>query len=209
MGLREPFNALSHAVGALAGAAGLVGLLLAVDGPREAVAAAVYGGTLVLLFSASALYHGLRVSERIVRVLRRMDHAAIFVFIAGTYTPVCLVTLGGAWGWTGFGVIWALAAAGVIVNATLPVPPRWLSALLYVGMGWLALVAARPLMDAVPLEGLLLLIAGGAVYTLGAVVYALRWPRLWPGRFGAHELWHCFVLAGSAVHFVFVARFAL
>jgi len=207
--LREPFNAVSHGLAAFVGLCGLAGLIHQAQGARAIVAASVYGLTLVALFLSSALYHGLRVAPSVTAKLRRCDHAMIFLFIAGSYTPVTLLLMQGAWGWGLFGLVWVVAVAGLIVNAVLPMPPRWLAATLYIGMGWLAVVAIQPLRDVLSPEGFGWLFAGGVVYTAGAIVYAMHWPRLWPGRFGPHELWHVFVMVASAVHYVFILRFTL
>jgi len=159
---KEPFNSYSHLVGVILSIIGLVALVVAADGNRRRVVGfAIYGASLVLLYAASTIYHGLHVSPRREDWLRRFDHMAIFVLIAGTYTPLCLVTLRGGWGWSIFAVIWALAAGGIALKLFFDHLPPLPTAAVYVGMGWLAVVAIGPLMRNVPLEGLAWLLAGG------------------------------------------------
>jgi len=157
-------------------------------------ATAIFGATLVLAYTSSTLYHTFR-GEQLKRLLRKFDHASIFLLIAGTYTPFLLVTLRGPWGWTLFGVIWALAIAGVAMKFWFTGRFRVASTLLYVGMGWLVLVALRQLSQAMPSTALWLLLGGGCAYTVGTVFYL--WKRL-PYH---HAIWHLFVLGGSACHF--------
>jgi hemolysin III len=166
------------------------------------VAVSLYGATLMVLYGASTLYHGLR--GRAKAVFQRLDHLAIYLLIAGTYTPFALVTLRGAWGWSLFGVIWGLALAGMALEFLPRRGPRVLPVVLYVAMGWLALIALKPLLAALPRAGFLWLLAGGLSYTLGVVFYALD-ERLRH----AHGVWHLFVLAGSAGHYVAVLRYVV
>lgn len=205
---KEPFSCYSHLVGALLGVAALVGLIVVAEGePWRTVAFSLYGASLVLLYSASCLYHWLDVSPRTEEWLRRLDHVAIFMLIAGTYTPVCLVTLRGPWGWSLLGAVWGLAFTGAVTKLFLRDLPRWVSTGLYLGMGWLAVVAVAPIVKAFPVAGLLWMLAGGLAYSVGAVIYGLRRPDPYPDVFGFHEIFHVMVLAGSAAHFVFVLRY--
>ncbi|NPV70088.1 MAG: hemolysin III family protein [Firmicutes bacterium] len=204
---REPASALTHLIGALLSIGGLVALIYkgAVYGTAwHVVSFTVFGVSLILLYTASTLYHGLALSARARLALRKLDHMMIFLLIAGTYTPFCLVPLRGAWGWPLFGVVWGCAALGMIVKLFWMNVPRWLSTGFYLLMGWLVLVAAYPLSRAVTTASLAWLVAGGLLYTIGAVFYAAKWPSPWPGRFGFHEIWHLFVMAGSSAHFVAV-----
>ncbi len=193
----EIANSVIHGAGALAAVAGLVILVAAAaatgDGWRLA-SAVIFGVTLVLLYTASTLYHSVA-HPRAKRVFRFIDHVAIFLLIAGTYTPFTLVSLRGPWGWSLFGVVWGLALAGIAGQSRLL--HRWtaLSLVLYVAMGWAAVVAVRPLVAAVAPGGLLLLLLGGIAYTAGIGFYV--WRRL-PYQ---HAVWHGFVLAGSAFHY--------
>lgn len=205
--LHEPFESISHAVGAALAVVGLVVLLVQAEGARQATAYAVYGASLVALYVASSLYHGLPVDPERRSLLRRLDHSAIFLLIAGTYTPPTLLAFDTAWGWSILGVVWGLAALGILVRTTLPSPSPRVLAAIYLAMGWMALVGLQPLLDAFPLEALAWLLAGGLAYTVGAVVYATRWPDPLPDRVGYHGVWHLFVLAGSAAHYVFVAGY--
>jgi len=211
--LREPVNALTHGLGVLLSVAGLVVLVVLSDGePWRTVAFAVYGASLVALYLASTLLHAVRATPPVLRRLRVLDHAAIFFLIAGTYTPIALVKIvavNPGWGWALFGAAWGFASLGVLFKLFWIDAPRWLSTALYVGLGWMSLVAIVPLLEALPWGGLAWLLVGGAFYSVGAVVYALQRPDPWPRVFGYHEIWHLFVLAGSASHFVLMVRYVL
>ena len=210
--LREPINALTHFAGILLSLVGLVLLLVLSEGePWRTASFAVYGSSLVLLYTASTLLHGLKVSPPKERMLRTLDHAAIFVLIAGSYTPITLVTLqrdSAAWGWALFGIVWGVAALGVVFKLFWLEAPRWLSTGLYLAMGWMAVFAIQPVSRSLPPGGLFWLALGGFFYSVGAVVYALKKPNLRPG-FGYHEIWHLFVLAGSASHFMMMLLYVL
>jgi hemolysin III len=203
----EPFSCYSHLVGVLLAISGLVVLLgLSRGDPWRLVAFSIYGASLILLYLASTVYHWLLLPIAQRKWLNRIDHVAIFLLIAGTYTPVCLVTLRGGWGWSVFGVVWGVALAGMILKLFFRSLPRWISASLYLGMGWTAVVAVVPLVRAFPPPALLWLLAGGLLYTAGAVIYATRRPNPFPRVFGFHEIFHLFVLGGSISHFVFMLR---
>lgn len=196
----EIANSITHGVGWLASVAGLAALVtLAASsgGALRVVSCAVFGTTLVLLYAASTLYHALP-GARAKRVFRVLDHSAIFLLIAGTYTPLALVALGGGWGWALFGCVWFLAVVGVLLSTLAHGRWRWLSMVLYLAMGWLVVVAIKPLIAALATPALVLVIGGGLAYTGGLAFYA--WRRL-PY---SHAVWHVFVLAGSALHFVAV-----
>ena len=193
----ELANVWTHGIGAALSVAGLavLGTITALRGDAWRVTETViFGVTLVLLYTSSTLYHLIR-DEPLKRLLRKFDHASIFLLIAGTYTPFLLVNLRGPWGWSLFGVIWALAVVGVALKFWFTGRFRIASTLLYIGMGWLVLVALRPLSSAIPAAALWLLVAGGFTYTLGTVFYL--WKRL-PYH---HAVWHLFVLGGSTCHF--------
>jgi hemolysin III len=204
MRIREPVNGVSHLVGLLMAGAGTILLLQLARDPGQLVAFAIYGATLILLYGASTLYHTLPLTERPLRALRTLDHIAIYFLIAGTYTPVALITLDGALGWTILATVWLIALAGIPFKLFFLDAPVWLSTATYLGMGYLALVAVVPIARAVSLGGLAWLIAGGIAYTIGAIIYARRRPDPFPGRFGHHEIWHLLVLAGSACHYAFM-----
>lgn len=197
----ELANALTHGLGALASTAGGAVLisLAAVHGDLwQLVSAAVYSISLVLLYSASTLYHAARHQVAKAR-LRVLDHAAIYILIAGTYTPFTLVGLRGDWGWALFGVIWVLAIAGVVFKLVATGRFPRLSTAIYLAMGWLALIAIGPLIQALPRSALLWLLAGGISYTVGTAFFHSRRVPF------SHAIWHLFVLAGSICHFVAVA----
>ncbi len=203
-GLREPVNGLTHLAGGLLASVGLIVLLAtATRAGRidQLVAFAIFGFTLIALYAASALYHLLPLSPSGVARLRQVDHMSIFLLIAGTYTPFCLLALEGGWRVGLLGLVWGLALCGILLKFLWMDAPRWLSVALYLGMGWVALVAAPALFRALPAGGMAWVLAGGLVYSAGALIYGLRRPNPVPGVFGFHELWHLFVMAGSACHF--------
>lgn len=205
--LREPVSGLTHLAGVLLALVGLCVLLSRASGAGrvdQTVAFGVFGCSLVALYGASALYHLLPVSPAVVAKLRTLDHAAIFILIAGTYTPICLLALEGGWGAGLLGLVWTLALCGVVVKIFWMGAPRWLSVGLYLAMGWLAVIAIPAILQAVPPGGIAWILGGGLVYSAGAIIYGLKWPNLVPGVFGFHELWHLFVLVGSACHFLAV-----
>jgi hemolysin III len=194
----EIANALTHAVGvalALAGLAVLITLAGLHRSPRQIVSYSIYGVTLVLLYAASTAYHGIRLPWA-KRLLRTLDHVAIYLLIAGTYTPFALISLRGAWGWSLLGIVWALAAVGVVFKTFFIGRLPRTSTVFYLAMGWLALIAARQLFVHLPPKGLVLLFAGGLCYSVGVLFFALDYK--W--RFN-HTIWHLFVLAGSVCHF--------
>ena len=204
MRIREPVNGASHLVGLLLAGAGTVLLLRMANGPWQLAAFSVYGATLILLYGASTLYHILPVSEQPLRALRTLDHIAIYFLIAGTYTPIALITLHSPLGWGLLVAVWLIAVAGIPFKLFFLDAPVWISTATYLAMGYLAMVAVVPLARAVSVSGLLWLIAGGLAYTVGAVIYSRQRPDPFPGRFGHHEIWHLLVLAGSACHFAFM-----
>ena len=204
LAIREPVNALTHLLGAVLAAVGMVVLLangVANNSARQIVAFAIFGTSLVLLYTASGIYHSVNCSERGLAMLRRLDHMMIYVLIAGTYTPVCLVLLQGRLGIGLLIAVWMMALAGIVQKLSWMQAPRWFSTVLYLGMGWAAMIVTKPLLGAAPLGFFLWIIAGGAFYTVGAVVYATKWPDPAPRTFGFHEIWHLFVMAGSFCHF--------
>lgn len=194
----EIANATSHGIGLLLAIASLPILVWQASrmgGTADVVGASVFAGTMILLYLASTVYHALP-AGRAKAWANRIDHAAIYVFIAGSYTPFTLGVLNGAWGWTLFGLVWAMAAAGVVVKLTHRLRHPYLSTALYVAMGWTAIIAIAPLLERVPGPGLALLLAGGASYTIGAVVFLFDHRVRY-----AHFAWHLFVLGGTTCHF--------
>lgn len=208
--IREAFSGLSHLLGAALSVAALIVLLLLARGSFwQTIAFALYGGSLVVLYTISALYHSLWLPEERLDQLQRLDHIAIFLFIAGTYAPICLVSLRGTWGAGLFGAECALALGGILSSRPGRGFPDWARVSLYAVMGWLAILAAAPLRHALSPVGFGWLLAGGLAYSAGAVIFAADKPHLWPGKFNAHDLWHLFVLAGSACHFIVMARYVI
>lgn len=204
-GLR-PWSAITHGLGAALALVGTVVLLIHAArlgrGVWHLVSFSVYGASMVGLYTASTLYHSVNTHVRGRIRLRKYDHVSIYLLIAGTYTPVCLIALRGFWGWSLFGVIWALTAAGTALTLYRVDCPRWLTAGIYIAMGWLALIAILPIGRALGGAGLFWLLLGGVLYTVGGVSYALKWPgRNFP-RFGCHEIFHLFILLGSAAHWL-------
>ena len=200
----EIANSVSHGIALLAAIVAMPFLIGAASdfGAANVAGASVFSATMVLLYLVSTLYHALP-AGRAKRVFMKLDHGAIYVFIAGSYTPFALGALSGAWGWTLFGLVWALAVFGVTMKACDRLSHPWLSMGLYLVMGWLALIAAVPLIERVPLPGLQLIVAGGIAYTAGIVFFALD------SRFRyAHAIWHGFVVAGSSLHVFAVLHYA-
>jgi hemolysin III len=206
--LREPVSGLTHLAGVLLALIALIVLLTRAAGRLDQlVAFGIFGLSLIALYSASALYHLLPVSPAATARLRRLDHITIFILIAGTYTPVCVLALEGGWRAGLLGLVWTLALCGVALKLLWMESPRWLSVGVYLAMGWLAVIAASAIFRAIPYGGIAWILGGGLVYSAGALIYALKRPNLVPGVFGFHELWHLFVLAGSACHFWAMLRY--
>jgi hemolysin III len=199
---RDPFSGLSHLAGALVGGAGLL-YLVSRPGLSDTTVAAVsiYGVSLVLLYLSSAAYHLLRVSPSRRARLRQLDHSMVPVFIAGTYTPLCVLGLHAPIGPAVLATIWALAVLGLLKGLYWIHSPRWVTAGVFVLMGWVIVLVAYPLYQAVPGSVFYLIFGGGGFYSLGAAIYAKKWPDPFPPHFGFHEIWHLFVLGGSACHF--------
>lgn len=209
MRIREPFNGISHLLGLILAAAGTLLLLRMATQPEQLTAFSIYGATLVLLYGASTLYHTLPLSERPLRALRTLDHIAIYFLIAGTYTPIALLTLDKRLGTALLVTVWLIAAAGIPFKLFFLDAPVWISTATYLAMGYLALVALGPLAREVSLGGIGWLIAGGVAYSVGAVIYSSRRPNPFPGRLGHHEIWHLLVLVGSACHFAFMVYYVV
>lgn len=210
--IKEPINAFTHFLGFLMSIP--IMIILTMKAYQNAsllsvIAFLIFGISLLLLYGASTIYHTLNISQKGTALLRRIDHMMIFVLIAGTYTPVCLIPLRGKWGWTLFIAVWGFAFAGILLKIFWLNAPRWFSTLLYVVMGWLVLVAFVPLERAIPIGGIVLLASGGIVYTIGAVIYAVKWSKLKLKYFGFHEIFHLFVMGGSALHVLFMFQYVL
>jgi hemolysin III len=203
--VEELANSITHGIGLVLSIAGFVVLLVFAilrGGALQIVSCAVYGITLICVYTASTLYHAFS-SLRIKGALKIFDHCAIYLLIAGTYTPFTLVTLRGGWGWSLFSIVWALAMAGIVFKFWFVDHFKVLSTALYLAMGWIALIAVKPLLSSIPVHGLYWLLAGGLLYSIGVGFFAAR--RI---PFG-HAIWHVFVIAGSACHYFAVLFYVI
>ena len=202
---REPFSGFTHLASAVGAVGGLIWLIAATwhDGHRM-LSMIIYGLSLIALYSASAALHLIKAPERVQTWLNRLDHAAIYLLIAGSYTPFCYSLLIGAWRWGMLGTIWGMALAGIAYKLLAPMKrDTYLSTLIYVGMGWLSIILLPQLIKTVPLGAILLVAAGAITYTVGAFIYALDNPDARP-RFSFHDAWHLFVMVASGLHFLAV-----
>jgi len=205
---REPVNGLTHLFAAIAALFGSIYLILVGWGNTvKVVSLLVYGISLVLLFSASATYHLVNAEPKTMVRLRKCDHSAIYLLIAGTYTPICLNMLTGFWKFGLLGIIWGLALVGIGVKIFYIRAPRWFTAAVYVMMGWLSILGVKELIARLPGGALSWLLAGGIIYTLGAVIYSTKLFNFVPNRFGFHEVWHIFVIMGAMAHYILIAVF--
>ncbi len=209
---REPVNGFSHLLGVFLSIWGLY--LLSKNAPDTAstshlASLYIFGVSLILLYSASSLYHLLNISEKGIQLLRRIDHMMIYILIAGTYTPVCMIVLEGLWRWGLLLAIWILAFVGIILKIFWFNSPRWLSTLFYTLMGWLVIIAILPISHNIAKAGTVFLVLGGLLYTLGALIYATKWPQISSRLFGFHEIFHLFVLGGSFCHYWLVFRYLI
>ena len=199
--LREPVNGLTHLFAAVAASVSLVALAyIAKDNPADLASLIIYGSTLVLMFSTSAAYHLIEAGPRTTLLLRKLDHSAIYLLIAGTYTPICLHYFTGFWRLGFLAIIWSLGLAGIAVKFVVIRAPRWITAGIYLLMGWLSVAAGGEMISAIPPGALAWLIAGGVFFTVGAVIYILKKPDPVPDVFGFHEIWHIFVILGAFSH---------
>jgi hemolysin III len=201
----EKFNAWTHLVGAILATIGAIWMLVVATMTGDIwkiISVAVYGVALVLLYSASTVYHSVRGRAKVL--MQKVDHFSIYLLIAGSYTPFCLVTLHGPWGWTLFGIVWALAMIGILQEIKPRSEARVMSIVIYAVMGWIVLVAVKPLMAALGMAGFLWLALGGVFYTVGIIFFAFD-TRV--RHF--HGIWHLFVIAGSLLHFVAITRYVL
>lgn len=213
--LKDPVSGLTHIIAGLLSIAGLIILVhraAALNKPRHIVAFAIFGTSLIALYAASSLYHALRLSPGATGVLEKLDHAMIYFLIAGTYTPICLVVLRGAWGWSLFGVNWGLAVTGITLKLIFTQPPFAVVAVFfafYIIMGWLIVIAWKPLTRVLPRRGIFWLMMGGIFYTAGTPLFSMKFLNIIPGYIGPHELWHIFVMAGSFCHYWLMLKYVL
>lgn len=207
--IREPGSALTHFIAMLLALCAAVPLLVRAavhSGVKSLTAMTVFMISMVLLYAASTIYHSVNCSGRVLRIFRKMDHMMIFILIAGTYTPVCLLTLPKPSGLMLLAAVWGIALVGIFIKGFWITCPKWFSSVLYIAMGWSCLSVLGQLFSLLPLHAFLWLLAGGLIYTAGGIIYALKLP-LFDARhpmFGLHEIFHLFVMAGSLCHFVFM-----
>jgi hemolysin III len=208
MKFREPINAISHLTAALAAFIGtIILLILGSESLVKEISFLIYGTSLVLMFSASAAYHALITDKQKLILLRKFDHTAIYLLIAGSYTPICLYFFKGFWQWGLLTLIWLMAAAGIIVKLFIINAPRWITAGVYLIMGWTAIMAVMEIINNMPVAAIIWLVAGGLFYTIGAIVYITKKLDLFPGVFGFHEIWHIFVILGALSHYILIVVF--
>ncbi len=201
---KELTSAFTHLGGAVFGLVGTIVLLISknLNGTRLA-AFLIFGISMVLMYSTSTIYHFIdRSKEKAKLIMRKLDHIMIFVFVAGSYTPICLITLKGSIGNKMLMLVWSITIIGTFIKLFWITAPNWVSSLLYIAMGWVAVLFLSPLISKMPVGGLYLLVLGGIFYTIGGVIYALKKPNINNKHFGFHELFHIFVLAGSLCHYL-------
>jgi hemolysin III len=211
--IREPINGLTHLAGAILSFAALLAMVIkastSIGTPIAIAAVMIFGISMILLYSASATYHMVMGKDKVIAFLRRLDHSMIFVLIAGSYTPFCLISLNGITGWVLFSIVTLIALCGIAFKMIWFDCPRWLSTVLYILMGWMVIFVVSPLSVTLHLNGLLLLILGGIFYTIGGVIYGIKPKFLKLKYMGYHEIFHVFILLGSLAHFLSVYLFVL
>ena len=210
--IREPGSAITHLIGMMMAIIASTPLLIkaVLSGQPEVFAAMIiFIASMVLLYGASAFYHSINAGGRILRVFRIIDHMMIFVLIAGSYTPICLVVLGGKLGYTLLAVVWGVAILGMTIKAVWITCPKWFSSVIYIAMGWICLAVFGQLWNTLPRAAFIWLLAGGLIYTIGGIIYALKLPIFNSKHkyFGSHEIFHLFVMGGSICHFIFMFKY--
>ena len=207
--IREPGSAITHFIAMMTAVFAAVPLLIKAgtqSGQENLLAMAIFMGSMILLYGASATYHSVDLTGRSLRIFRKLDHMMIFVLIAGAYTPVCLIVLGGKLGYTLLALVWGIAAVGMLIKAFWITCPKWFSSIIYIAMGWVCVLVFGPLLNTLSTPAFLWLLAGGIIYTVGGVIYALKLPIFNSKHksFGSHEVFHLFVMGGSICHFIFM-----
>ena len=210
--IREPGSAITHFIAMMMAVFATVPLLVKAgiqSGWENFLAMAIFMGSMILLYGASATYHSVDLTGRSLRVFRKLDHMMIFVLIAGSYTPVCLIVLGGKLGYTLLALVWGIAAVGMLVKACWITCPKWFSSVIYIAMGWVCVLVFGPLLKTLSAPAFLWLLAGGIIYTVGGVIYALKLPIFNQKHryFGSHEIFHLFVMGGSLCHYMMMYQF--
>ena len=211
--IREPINGLTHLVGAIFAFFGLLAMVIKSayqsHSALQLTAVTIFGISMILLYSASATYHMVIAKDKVIAFFRRIDHSMIFILIAGSYAPFCLISLKGWFGWTIFSIVCVIALLGVCFKLIWFSCPRWLSTTLYIAMGWIIVIATVPLSKALSLNGLVLLILGGILYTIGGFIYAIKPKCLSFKHMGFHEIFHIFIMLGSLIHFLCVFLYVI
>ena len=207
--IREPGSAITHFIAMMMAVFASVPLLVKAgldSGTRNFFAMAVFMGSMILLYAASATYHSVDLSGKELKIFKRIDHMMIFVLIAGSYTPVCLIILGGKLGYSLLALVWGIALIGMLIKAFWVTCPTWFSSVIYIAMGWVVVFAFGPLVHSLTTPAFLWLLAGGIIYTIGGIIYALKLPLFnsLHKTFGSHEIFHLFVMGGSVCHFIFM-----
>ena len=207
--IREPGSAITHFIAMMMAVFATVPLLVKAgiqSGWENFLAMAIFMGSMILLYGASATYHSVDLTGRSLRIFRKLDHMMIFVLIAGSYTPVCLIVLGGKLGYTLLALVWGIAAVGMLVKACWITCPKWFSSVIYIAMGWVCVLVFGPLLKTLSVPAFLWLLSGGIIYTVGGVIYALKLPLFNAKHkfFASHEVFHLFVMGGSICHFIFM-----
>ena len=212
--IKDPGSAITHFIGMLMAIFAAVPLLIRAahePGQIYVISLAVYAASLILLYAASTTYHTFDLTEKINPLLKKIDHMMIFILIAGSYTPICLLVLKGRTGITLLSLVWGIAIAGILIKAFWVFCPKWVSSILYIGMGWICVLAFTQILNSMSAAAFGWLLAGGIIYTIGGVIYALKLP-IFNSRhknFGSHEIFHLFVMGGSACHFVVMYAYLL
>ncbi len=213
LSIREPGSAITHFIGmVLALLAGFPLISKASYYSSDCVAAMfVFIFSMILLYAASTIYHSVNLSEKIIKVFRKIDHMMIFVLIAGSYTPVCILVLGGKTGYFLLAAVWTLAIVGIVVKGLWITCPKWFSSIIYIAMGWLCIFVFGPIVNSIPKAAFYWLLVGGIIYTVGGIIYALKLPifNAKHSTFGSHEIFHLFVMGGSFCHFVFMYQYVI
>ena len=208
--IKDPGSAITHFIAMVLAIAAMTPLLVkASQKSGHFLSLLIFILSMIGLYGASTIYHTLDISPKINQMLRKLDHMMIFILIAGTYTPVCMIVLGDRTGWLLLALVWAIAAVGIVINAFWITCPKWFSSLIYIAMGWVCILAITRIVQALPREAFLWLLAGGLIYTLGGIIYALKLP-LFNARhknFGSHEIFHLFVMGGSFCHYMMMYQF--
>ena len=212
--IKDPGSAITHFIGMLMAIFAAVPLLIKAaqePGKIYIISIAIYAASLILLYAASTSYHTFNISDKMNTILKKIDHMMIFVLIAGSYTPICLLVLGGKTGLILLSLVWGIAIVGILIKAFWVYCPKWVSSILYIGMGWTCVLAFTQILNSMSPAAFGWLLAGGIIYTIGGVIYALKLPifNMKHKNFGSHEIFHLFVMGGSACHFILMYAFVL